>query len=71
MKQNSRIGLTLLILQNVSILVAAITFFFFGEGGEERVGIKLFYKRAETLKHCRKLCFNIYWKANCKKNLLD
>lgn len=66
MKQNSRIGLTLLILQNVSILLTAITFFYFW-GGRGELGYKYFIKRAETLKHCRKLCFNIYWKANCKK----
>lgn len=35
MKQNSRIGLTLLILQNVFILLTAITFFYFWGGGGE------------------------------------
>lgn len=28
-------------------------------------------ERAETWKHCRKLCFDIYWKGNCKIFLLD
>lgn len=54
MKQNSGIGLTLLILQNVAILVTAITFFFkFGgmEGGTGELGLKCFMKRAEYLKH--------------------
>lgn len=41
------------------------------EGGTGELGLKCFMKRAEYLKHCRKVCFNIYWKANCKIFLVD
>lgn len=47
MKQNSGIGLTLLVLQNVSILKTAITFSFNLREwkGAGRVGIKILYEK--------------------------